>query len=134
MAEVEVYTFLVFLVAPFVALIAMKWLKEFGWPGMAIAGFLGLFGFVFLSALALFMFSEYDVVQSLEVPDVSASAQTIERNENGTIVSNITKTATVDSYIEKSPIINSNHYEFGWLFSALSLIYGLLSLLVIFKT
>ena len=133
MPTVELGTFLVFLVAPFIAILLMKWLKGFGWPGMVIAGFVGLFGFVFLAALSLFMFSEYDVVQSTNVPQVSASASTIERDINGTVTSNTTKTAIVDPYVEQTPIIDSNHYEFGWLFSALSLLYGLLCFLVVFR-
>lgn len=133
MPSVELGVFLIFSIAPFIALVLMRWLKGFGWPGMFIAGMVGIFGFIFLAAMALFMFAEYDVVQSLDVPPVTASATSVQRDENGTITFNTTKTATVEGYTEQTPIINSNHYEFGWLFSALSLLYGLLSFLVIFK-
>lgn len=94
----------------------MRWLKGYGLPGMFIAGFVGIFGFIMLSALALFMFSEYDVVSTEN--EVHAAA-------NGTVTGTVNSTAYY---------INSNHYEFGWLFSVLSLMFGLLCIVVMWKT
>lgn len=105
----------------------MKGLKSWGWPGMIIAGGVGLLGFIMLSAMALFMFSEYDVVQTKHY-DAFASTE-IERNATGAVISNTT--VTVPAREEQTPVIDSFQLDFGYLFSVLALVYGLICFKVI---
>lgn len=76
MATIELGTFLVFVIVPFLALVVMRFLKGWGWPGMVLGGMLGLVGFAMISGMALLMFFEYDVVISKEVPVLTATATT----------------------------------------------------------
>lgn len=94
---------------------------------MVLAGAVGLLGFIMLSAMALFMFSEYDIVTT----KVHAEYQTINLEYNGTgaLISN--STMTIPERTETNPIINSNHYEIGWILSGLAIALGLIYFKVI---
>lgn len=126
---VELGTFLLFALVPFLSILVMRWLRDWGWPGRVIAGFIGLFGFIMLAAMALFMFSEYDVV----VTKVYAAQNITDINYNasGDYVGNTTR--QIPEQTETNPIINSNHYEFGWLFFVMALLFGLVSVKVVFQ-
>lgn len=120
--SIELGTFIVFLIVPFISLLFVKALKSWGWFGNIIAGGVALLGFITIGTMALFMFSEYNVVISKDIPAVNATE--IQRNATGSIVLN--STVTTSGYTEENPIINDYHYEFGWIFFALAFVFGIL--------
>ena len=128
MATIELGTFLVFAIMPFLAIFLMRALKSWGWAGMVLAGMVGLVGFVMISSMALLMFFEYDVVITKQI--AAASSNAIERNATGAILTNTTITTPETS--ETTPIINSDHNTFGWVLFALALLMALVSVKVIF--
>jgi hypothetical protein len=115
---------------PFLTLLFARAFKSWGVPGKLLIGAVGILGFVMLSAMAQFMFAEYDVV----VTKVYAAYNSTEyqRASNGTI------TGTIEHEIpereEVNPIINSNHYEFGLILWGLAIGLGLIYFKVITGT
>lgn len=124
----ELGTFLVFVIVPFLALFAMKALRGWSWGGMVLAGLLGLVGFIMISFMAILMFFETDIVVTKQI--AAATEQQITRNATGAILTNTTITTPATS--EATAIIDSQHETFGMIFFGLAFIMAVVSLKVIF--
>ena len=126
MPNIELGTFLAFLVIPFASFIFIPALKRLGFFGWIIFIGIGIVGFIMLGGTALVFFSQYDVVLTTHVPEISASGTSEVRDSIGDLVSTTNKTATVAAYDEVAPVINDFHNEFGWLMFGFTIVFGLI--------
>lgn len=72
---------------------------------------------VIFSGLSLLMFGYYDVVWT-KVVNIQTQNEVV-RNATGAIVTN--STTTIPQHTEYTPIINSDHDTWGWIFMAMAI-------------
>lgn len=125
---VELGTFLFFAIVPFSTLLFINKLTTMGIMGFILFLGCGLFSFLLLGGMALYMFSGYDVVVTKTVD--AQSSNELQHNATGALVLN--STTTTPAHNEVTNIITDNQQALGWLFFSFMMILGLLYIKVIF--
>jgi len=122
MPNIELGVFVFFAAIPFLSLIFLGKIRNWGLIGGILFIGIGIVAFVFLAALALIMFSQWDVTIT-EVQKGYAESE-IGYNASGGVVSNVT--TTIPNIEKQTPIINQFHNEFGYFFFGLTILFGVL--------
>jgi hypothetical protein len=124
--DISFGVFILFLVFPVATFIALAKIKQWTIGKYILFSILGLFGFIMLAGLALIMFAGYDVT----ISNVKAGyAETeIQKDANGTTIGTVE--TTIPEHTEITPVINSFHTIWGWIFFSLAIIFGLLTVYI----